>query len=412
MFSTLSRPATLGLCVLCATTFTAITSELAPVGLLLEIAQSFHINSGQVGMAVSAYALIVALLAVPLTIMTARINRKRLVLLALAGYAVSNLMGAFAPSFWLLCVGRAVGGGAHALLMSIVSAYATQLVPRRVTGRAISFVFCGASFGAVAGVPAAAAIGQLLGWRAALLAAGGLAAVLAVVVALALPAVATPVRAAAFTLRGNARAVRDFGLILTVTTGFFFAHNLVYTYIAPVLVAHGLAQATLSLDLLAIGVCSLAGLWGAGQLVDTSPRTGMLGAGALLLAGLGLLVGHATSGVGSIAAGAIWCAGYAGAIPFFMSGAIRTQATTGDIAGAAVNSTSNIGILLGSAMGGGLLATQGQGVLAPTAIGIGVLCLGLVVASGSAFPARVMHEDEDLPAPMPATAGSQGAQSA
>ncbi|MDT8871888.1 hypothetical protein RAA17_14140 [Komagataeibacter rhaeticus] len=32
MFSTLSRPAALGLCVLCAATFTAITSELAPVG--------------------------------------------------------------------------------------------------------------------------------------------------------------------------------------------------------------------------------------------------------------------------------------------------------------------------------------------------------------------------------------------
>ncbi|MCE2563642.1 MFS transporter [Komagataeibacter sp. FNDCF1] len=395
MFSTLSRSAKIGLCVLCATTFTAITSELAPVGLLLEMGQSFHINSGQVGMAVSAYALIVALMAVPLTILTARIERKRLLLAALAGYAVSNMVGALAPTFWLLCVGRAIGGAAHALLMSIISAYAAQLVPRRVTGRAISFVFCGASFGAVAGVPAAAAIGQFLGWRVALLTAGGLAAILAAVVVVALPSVATPARGSGFTLRGNSRAVRNFGLIMGVTAGFFFAHNLVYTYIAPVLLAHGLPESSISVDLLAIGVCSLAGLWGAGHLVDTNPRAGMLGAGALLLVGLGLLVGHAVSGVGAIAAGAIWCAGYAGAIPFFMSGAIRTQATTADIAGAAVNSTSNVGILLGSAVGGGLLATQGQGVLAPVAIGIGAFCLLLVMASRSAFPRHVVHEDDE-----------------
>ncbi|MDT8871890.1 hypothetical protein RAA17_14150 [Komagataeibacter rhaeticus] len=215
-----------------------------------------------------------------------------------------------------------------------------------------------------------------------------------------------PVRAARSGLRGSGRAVRDFGVILTVTTGFFFAHNLVYTYIAPVLVAHGLPQATLSLDLLAIGVCSLAGLWGAGQLVDASPRLGMLGAGALLLAGIGLLVGHATSGIGSVAAGAVWCAGYAGAIPFFMSGAIRTQATTGDIAGAAVNATSNIGILLGSAVGAGCWPCTGRGAGAH-GHWRGRAVHGAGGGQRQRLPTRVVHEDEDLPTPCPPRPGAE-----
>ncbi|MDT8871889.1 MFS transporter [Komagataeibacter rhaeticus] len=129
------------------------------------MARSFHLNSGQVGMAVSAYALIVAALAVPLTIVTARVNRKRLVLLALAGYAASNLMGAFAPSFWLLCVGRAVGGGACAAHVHRLGLCGPACAPAGYrTGHFVRVLWCVVRRGG--GVPAAAAIGQFLGWRA------------------------------------------------------------------------------------------------------------------------------------------------------------------------------------------------------------------------------------------------------
>ena len=72
MFGSLSVSTRIGLVALCAATFTAITSEMAPVALMLEMARTFHTSTGHIGLAVTAYALIVAVAAVPLPVLTAR----------------------------------------------------------------------------------------------------------------------------------------------------------------------------------------------------------------------------------------------------------------------------------------------------------------------------------------------------
>lgn len=383
-----------GLGALCAATFTAITTELAPIGLMLEMARTFGVGVGQVGLAVSAYALIVAVIAVPLTRLTAGVDRKKLLLSALSGYVLTNVIGATAPSFAVLCVGRVIGGASHALLMSMVSAYAAHLVPERQTGRAISIVFGGASLGGVLGVPGAAAIGHFAGWRVALWVAAALAAVLTLFIAAYLPRVGHAAKPASLVIVRAPGAMRAFVQAILANALFFLAQNVLYTYIAPVLMAHGLSEASVSVDLLVIGACSLSGLWAAGLVVDKSPRMGLLSAGVVMIAGITLLCGGLVSGLMTVAAAAVWCAGYAGVIPFIMSGAIRTRATSADIAGAAVNSTSNIGILLGSAFGGKLLASYGVDVLAPTAIGITILTLLVVLFSRQAFPAQ-LHDHSD-----------------
>lgn len=388
-------PATLiGLGALCAATFIAITSELAPIGLMLEMSRTFDVGVGRIGLAITAYALIVAVIAVPLTSLTARIDRKKLLLTALAGYVATNVISASAPTFTVLCLGRVVGGAAHALLMSMVSAYAAHLVPARQTGRAISIVFGGASLGGILGVPGAAALGHFAGWRVALWVAAGLAAILTVFIAVYLPRVGHGTQAPSFTLARKPSAVRAFIQALLANALFFLAHNTLYTYIAPVLMAHGLPESSISLDLLIIGACSLSGLWASGLVVDKSPRWGLLISGAVMVLGILLVCGHVVSGVATVAVVALWCSGYAGVIPFIMSGAIRTRATSADIAGAAVNSTSNIGILLGAAFGGRLLASYGVQVLAPVAIGLTVLTLLVVLLSAQAFPARLGEHEE------------------
>ncbi|WP_077931029.1 MFS transporter [Acetobacter persici] len=396
MFGSLSVSTRIGLVALCAATFTAITSEMAPVALMLEMARTFHTSTGHIGLAVTAYALIVAVAAVPLTVLTARVERKRLILMALAGYVLSNLIAAFAPTFAVLCLGRTLGGGAHALLMSIVSAYAAHLVPKKLTGRAISFVFGGASMGGVLGVPGAAAFGHFAGWRIAMLVVAGLAAFLTVLIAVCLPPVVKPAGRPSGPYKAPREAMRAFGWVVAANAMFFLAHNVVYTYIAPVLMAHGLPEQSVSLALLIIGVLGLSGLWASGLMVDRCPRVGMLGAGVVMACAIALLGGTLVPGWGSVAVVCLWCAAYACIIPFIMSGAIRTRATSADTAGAAVNSTSNIGILLGSALGGQLLSAYGVAVLVPVSVALCCVAMLVVVLSGNAFPVRLAeHEDEE-----------------
>lgn len=396
VFSTLSVSTRIGLVALCAATFTAITSELAPVGLLLDMARAFNISTGLAGLAVSAYALIVTVAAVPLTVLTARVERKRLLLIALSGYVVSNLISAFAPTFGIVCFGRAIGGGAHALLMSMVSAYAAHLVPKKLTGRAISFVFGGSSMGGVLGVPGTAAISQLAGWRVALMVVAALAAVLTVLIAVCLPPVIKPAGRPSGPYKVPHESVRAFAWVISANALFFVGHNVVYTYIAPLLMAHGLPETSVSVALLIIGVFSLSGLWASGLMVDRWPRVGVLASGAAISLGIALLGGQFMPAWGGVGVAALWCAGYASIIPFMMSGAIRARATTADTAGAAINSTSNLGILLGSALGGQLLAVYGVSVLVPVALGVCALSMLVILLSGNAFPAHLgEHEDEE-----------------
>lgn len=394
LFKNLSTEAIIGLWALFACTFTALTSEVAPVGILIEMARSFHIPEGKAGLAVSAFALMVTLGAVPLTILTAHVDRKRLMLLSLSGYVVSNLVVAMAPTFGLLCVGRLIGGVAHALLMSIVSAYAARLVPPSMTGRAISFVYGGTSLGAILGVPGTAAVGHLASWRVAMYIMTGLAVVLTLCIAFFLPPVSSTVHVKESLPNIVSRKVmRTFLIVVAVNAVFFFAHNLLYTYVTPLLLEHGLPDGALSIALLLTGALSILGLWGAGQIVDRRPAAGMLASGMAMLVGMGLMYGHILPGWSSVGAVGLWCIGYSAIIPFVMSGAIRARATRADVAGAAINAASNAGILLGSAAGGVVLTHYGFAVLTPMAIVVALCGILIAFFSTSAFP-HVLHPSE------------------
>ncbi|MGG6430373.1 MFS transporter [Acetobacter ghanensis] len=394
LFKDLPAGATIGLWALFACTFTALTSEVAPVGILIEMARTFHIQEGEAGLAVSAFALMVALGAVPLTIMTAHIDRKRLMLVSLSGYVVSNLMVAMAPTFVLVCAGRLVGGLAHALLMSIVSAYAARLVPPKMTGRAISFVYGGTSLGAILGVPGTAAVGHLASWRVAMYVMTAIAVMLTICIAFFLPPVSStvPVKESLPSIASR-KVMRAFLIVVAVDAVFFFAHNLLYTYVTPLLLEHGLPDGALSIALLLTGALSILGLWGAGQVVDRRPAAGMLASGLAMLVGMGLMYGHIISGWVSVGAVGLWCIGYSAIIPFVMSGAIRARATRADVAGAAINAASNVGILLGSAAGGAVLTHAGFGVLTPLAIVVALCGILIAFFSPSAFP-HVLNSSE------------------
>jgi predicted MFS family arabinose efflux permease len=134
-----------GLMVLSLSVFAAVTTEIAPVSL---------------------YAVIVAVLAVPLTLATRRIPGKRLLLAAMGSYAVSNVISSLAPNLAVLAAGRAGGGVTHALFFSVFIGYVTRLVPPAQTGRALALASAGAPAGLVLGVPLATVLGNAAGWRA------------------------------------------------------------------------------------------------------------------------------------------------------------------------------------------------------------------------------------------------------
>ncbi|MBT2501147.1 MFS transporter [Curtobacterium sp. ISL-83] len=361
--STHTRPITLttqsvvGIAVLGLATFFAITTELLPVGLLGTMSSDLGVTESTMGIVITVYAAAVALLALPLTSLTARLPRKAVLVATLVGYAVSNLLIAVAPSFAVVCAGRVVGGIAHALFFSVASAYATRIVPPRLAGRAIAFVYSGSSLGFVIGVPLATWAGQSLGWRPAVGAVAIAAGVLAAVAMAFLPAVA----GTSSPHIGSPKAWARTGLLSVVVADLllFAGHYVVYTYVGPYVVDAGLDSGMVSGALLVLGGTGVIGLWLAGVFVDRAPRQTLIVSVAVMTGALAVLPFVHGSLVGTMVVAGVWMAANGTTGTLFMAAAIRTGGVSPDIAGALVNGASNIGIAAGAALGGQALSVVG-----------------------------------------------------
>lgn len=146
------------------------TTEFVIVGLVPTIAQSLAISVPSAGLLVSLYALSVAISAPLLTAMTARWQRRNVLLFLMAIFVVGNFLAWQATNFSTLIGARIVTGLSHGVFFSIGSTIATQLVTKEKAAAAIAMMFTGLTVALVTGVPLGAYIGQHFGWQTTFLA--------------------------------------------------------------------------------------------------------------------------------------------------------------------------------------------------------------------------------------------------
>jgi len=381
---TLTSSAVVGIAVLGLSTFFAITTELMPVGLLSTMSADLGVAESRMGVVVTVYALAVAVLALPLTWATARVPRKAVLVATLVGYTLSNLMVAFAPDFAFLCAGRIVGGIAHALFFSVASAYATRIVPPRLAGRAIAFVYSGSSLGFVIGVPVATTVGDQVGWRLAVTGVAVASALLAVVALVFLPSV----RGESYPHLGSVASWARSGLLAVVVADLllFAGHYVVYTYIGPYLVGAGLGESATGTALLVLGGTGVVGLLVAGAFVDRAPRQTLLVAVGVMALALGALPFVHGSLVGTFVVAGVWVAANGTTGTLFMAAAIRAGGVSPDIAGALINAGSNVGIAAGAAVGARAFDLAGIEALPATAAVVVAGSFVVVLLARRGFP--------------------------
>ncbi|NUP03047.1 MAG: MFS transporter, partial [Nonomuraea sp.] len=111
-------------------TFTVVTSEMVPVGLLTPIGGTLGVSDGTAGLMVSLPGLVAAVSAPVLAVATRRLDR-RIPLLALAALlALANLAAALAPNFPVMLAARVLTG----VSIGGFWAFAAGLGPRLVPG--------------------------------------------------------------------------------------------------------------------------------------------------------------------------------------------------------------------------------------------------------------------------------------
>src|SRR5580692_4687784 len=369
------------LIILSLSAFAAVTMEMAPVGLLPAIGHAFGVAESTAGLLVSLYAVLVAALAVPLTLATKRVPGKRLLLIAMSSYTISNVISALAPSLAVLAVGRAVGGVTHALFCSVFIGYATRLVPPAQTGRALALASVGVPAGFVLGVPLATTLGNAVGWRAAFVALAALTAVVGVLIAVMLP----DVRPQADERRPAPGRLGQMVAVIGSNTLVFVGQYTLYTYVSVLLLRSGASSAAVGPILLAFGVFGLIGVWSAGVRLDRHLRLGALLIPAILAAGIAGVAAALPTLALVIVAGAVWNGAF-GAVPsLYQTAAVRTQTTSPELAGAWINASSNAGIAVGAALGGVVLGSTGIRAVSWLAAALVILGIGTVLLARRAF---------------------------
>jgi DHA1 family inner membrane transport protein len=364
------------------------TTEFVAMGLLPDIAKNLGITEPTAGHVISAYALGVVVGAPLIASLTARMERKKLLLGLMVVFTVSNLASMFAPTYGTLMAARFVAGLPHGAFFGIAALVAAHLMGPQNRAKAVAHVLTGLTVATVLGVPVASWLGQQFGWRSAF----GLVVAVGLVTLAAiwfwLPTMDTMHVTSPLTELSALKRVQVWLALLVGMVGFggMFA---VYTYVSTTLTdVAGLSRALVPLALMVFGLGMVVGNLVGGKMADSSVVRGLYLSMTTLGIVLALFVFAAHNPWTALAG--LFLIGATGASigPALQTRLMDVAHDAQTLAAALNHSALNIANATGAWIGGVVIAA-GLGYTAPAAAGAMLAVAGLVVLTVSVLLQRV-----------------------
>lgn len=357
-------------------------------GLLPALARDLEIGLAPAGQLVTAFSLAYAVGAPIMAVMTARLERRRLLAAAMGGFTLANLLAALTPGYFGLLAARLLLALSAASFMPAASGYAATLGGPERRGRALSMVTNGLTLAIVAGVPLGVLVGEGFGWRATFLVVAGLAALSLLGILAGLPR--QPAGTTASLGERLAIAKRRDVLAVLLTSVLTVAGTFtIYTYLSVFLAdVAGVGPQGLALVVLGFGLASAIGTQAGGTAADrwgarpTVIVCGGLAVLAYLVLTLGVSLG--TMPAETVMLPAIFASGLASWA--LMAAQQARLVALAPVLAPVILSLNSSAIYLGSATG----AATGALVIADATVGL----LGWVAAAFSFFALLPLLLDE------------------
>ncbi|MFF5438172.1 Cmx/CmrA family chloramphenicol efflux MFS transporter [Streptomyces achromogenes] len=334
------------------------TSEFMLAGLVPDIARDLGVSVPTAGTLTSAFAVGMVVGAPAAALLGRRRPSRQSLLVFLGVFLTAHVAGALTSDFSVLLATRVVAALANAGFLAVGLTAATGMVAPDAKGRATAVLLGGTTLACVAGVPAGAALGQLLGWRSAFWAVALVSAPALAAIARSVPrgpAAGGSVPDAGTELRALRRPrLLSVLCLAALVNGATFC---TFTYLAPLVTeVCGLGAGWVPGVLALFGAGAFAGVTAAGRLADRGARPVLPLAGAALLAGwaaLALAAGRPGAAVALVPV--------LGLLAFGVGSTLVTRvlyeaaADAPSLAGAFATSALNVGAALGPVLGGAAL---------------------------------------------------------
>ncbi|MFC5471910.1 MFS transporter [Cohnella suwonensis] len=264
--------------MLAIVSFLVGTSEFIIAGILDRVAEDIGVSVSAAGQLITVFSLAYAFGTPILMALTARVDRRNLMLAALSLFVVGNLVSFLFAGYASLMGARVLLALSTGTFVVVALTVAAKMAPEGKQGSAIATLVMGFSTALIVGVPIGRVIASQYDWKLIFAGIGllGLLAMFAIwkTIPRSGGEEAVPLRRQVSLLRSPRIA-----LALAVTFFWIFGYSVLYTYISPFLLeVTGMGERTVSIALFAFGIASLFGSklggystdrWGVGRTLFT-----------------------------------------------------------------------------------------------------------------------------------------------
>lgn len=234
-------------------------NEFMVVGVLSDIARSYHVPLSTVGFLVTAFAGVYAISTPIITTLTSNWNRYKLLMLLMTVFFIGNTLTAMAPTLGWLLFARIITAAVAGTIISLINLLVSIITPMDKRPMVLAWVGAGFSIASVIGVPLGTTIATLLSWHDSFWIISGLTLIVFALLAWLTPRDTPQVKGS---ILEQLALLRDHRILLGIgiTVAVLSLQYTFYTYVRPLITTvMGFSLTSLNWLLLLLGVMSIIG---------------------------------------------------------------------------------------------------------------------------------------------------------
>lgn len=234
-------------------------NEFMVVGVLSDIARSYHVPLSTVGFLVTAFAGVYAISTPIITTLTSNWNRYKLLMLLMTVFFIGNTLTAMAPTIGWLLFARIITAVVAGTIISLINLLVSIITPMDKRPMVLAWVGAGFSIASVIGVPLGTTIATLLSWHDSFWIISGLTLIVFALLAWLTPRDTPQVKGS---ILEQLALLKDHRVLLGIgiTVAVLSLQYTFYTYVRPLITTvMGFSLTSLNWLLLLLGVMSIIG---------------------------------------------------------------------------------------------------------------------------------------------------------